>query len=131
MSHADYRKADIIGYVAGVDSTVAANTTTYLGQTRNGAENQVLFRAPYSGVLERLFAYSSGAPGAGETYTYTIRINGAPTIVTCQTAGAVLTTSEDVARAVNVVAGDEISVSLVTSLNAANAWHMTSFGLRK
>ncbi len=128
---ADYRKADVINYVAGLTGTVAPNVTSYMGQTRNGAEAQVQFRAPYSGVLERLFANSSAPPGAGETFTYTLRINGVPTIVTCQTAGAVDTESEDLARAANIVAGDLISLQIVNSLNGANSWHNASFCLRK
>ena len=59
------------------------------------------------------------APGAGETYDITVLLNGVPTLLTLQIAGAVDVQAGPDVDMVAITADDELSIEVVTSLNAA------------
>lgn len=128
---ADYeaREKSIIAVQASVN--IAANATQYFGPGRTSTLINAEFPISENGVLEALYAHSSLAPGVGETYDYTLMRNGIAQAQTCQTAGVVLTDSNDEANPITVVRGDTIVARVVTSLNAAVGGHSVSWRFRK
>jgi len=65
---------------------------------------------PSDGVIKDLRIRLSGAPGAGKSYVFTLRLNGAPTTLTATVAGAAATTANDTSHDVTVAAGDYVSL---------------------
>lgn len=112
------------------DANIAANSSRFYWQ--NSFANDISARVliAFAGVLSNLFCESLVAPGAGETFTYTVMINGLASALTCQTAGAVLTLSNDIVNEVAVAPGDTISIRCTTSLNAAATRHKNGAGFR-
>ena len=127
---ADYKKTDKSSIICQTTlGGISTNTTQYLGtNSMAGANGNAEFPVPFNGAIEAIFAHSALAPGAGETFEYTLILNGVPQAQACQIAGAVQQDNNDEANPILVVEGDLISVRVVTSLNAAVAVH--SVGLR-
>lgn len=115
-------------------NTVAANSTVYIIHERKQGEfagnsdpseavvnvNLIVLRA---GVMRNLVAHSSVAPGAGNSFVYTVRVNQVPTALTCTISGAVALDANDLINTAEVVAGDRVTIQLVTSLAAAVTGH--------
>lgn len=125
------------GQVAGVPctmafatasgGTIAAGATVFLGPAgSNATEGLVSIPVPYAGTIRNLQAKAGAVPGAGQTFTYTLRKAGASQALTSQTAGAAATSSSDLTHSVAVVAGDVISIQLVTSGAAGVTAHLVS-----
>lgn len=111
------------------NGTIATNSTVYLspfGQSVTEAE--VSIPVPFACTAKNLFAKSSAAPGATETYDYTLMVNGAPSTLTCQTADPATTTS-DVTHLVTLAAGDLISIRAITSDGSAATRHSAAVEL--
>ena len=127
---ADYRKADkslIPGCTAAI---VGSNVTIYApptGATEQAVVGRVRTPVSQAGVIDRLYALVNAAPGAGETFTYTLMVNGLATALTCQIAGAAAVAANDVVNAVPVAQGYDICLRLVTSLNASIQLHKWCF----
>jgi hypothetical protein len=62
-----------------------------------------------NGTLQNLYARVLTAPGVGNSWIITVRVNGVNTLLTCTIAGAA-TASNNTAIEIPVVAGDLISV---------------------
>ncbi len=126
MSGADYRKADksIIGGAIGANH--ATNTTAFADAQGGGVGHAVQIRAeqyvPFSCVMSLLHVHTHQAPGAGETLTFTLMVNGNASALEAQIAGAAATEAADVVNEVGVAAGDYITMRIVSSLNAAGAF---------
>jgi len=120
---ADYNPANkaIIGGCAG--GQFPPNTTAYLTPIGSSANHGPQVRAeqyfPYSGIVSQLRAHIHQPPGAGETFTLTLMVNGIATALTCQIAGAVATEAADLVNQVAIAAGDYLTLRIVSSLNAA------------
>lgn len=128
---ADYDPANkaIIQYHSRV--AVAPNSTLYLAACEVlNSEVAARTPVPVAGVLLNLTVNSRVPPGAGETYTYTIMINGIASVITCQIAGAVDENADSGALMATVVQGDLLSLQVVTSLNAAENTQKASLLLR-
>ena len=72
---------------------------------------------PVSGVLKILYSRVSANPNNGggtQSYTFTVRLNGADTAITCA-ASETTPTCSDVTNEVSVVAGDLINLEVVSS----------------
>jgi len=111
------------------NGTIATNSTVYLSPFGQSAtEAEVSIPVPFACTAKNLFAKSSAAPGATETYDYTLMVNGAPSILTCQTANPATTTS-DVTHLVALAAGDLISIRAVTSDGSAVTRHSAALEL--
>ncbi len=109
-------------------STPSSGSTTYMGASKNsGTEGLIDFRVPYDGTIRNLYCNSGVAPGSGEEFEYTVRVQASDTAVTCTNAGASDTTAEDTTNSVAVSAGDAISVKLVTSGSAGVTTHAATF----
>ena len=77
------------------------------------------------GQITALYARSSNPAGAGETFIYTVMLNGAPTALAVQIGGAVQQAANAVG-AIAVVPEDRLTIRLVTSAAAAATQHQFS-----
>lgn len=104
--------------------TVAAASTVFVGPPgQAAAEASVQIPVPIAGVLRNLFVLADLAAGAGQSYTYTARVNTADAAVTCQISGAAATTASDTTHSQSVAAGDVVTVKIVTSAGSGVARH--------
>lgn len=102
---------------------VVAGVTGYLGPDAFDAnESNAIWRAPRDGLLVVGHVLSVNAPGAGQSYTYTLRKNGVDTAITFTSSGASAFGGE-VYAVVQVSKFDSISLKLVTSAGAATSRH--------
>ena len=69
---------------------------------------------PTSGTFSDLRVELSVAPGTGCSYTYTLRVNGVNTALTCAVSDT-NTVGSDTAHTVDVVAGDILTIGIVPS----------------
>ena len=124
---ADYKKAlkSILPFSSGTN--VAANAAFYfcVGDV-SGTATLIRIIITTAGVLSRMYTYSGVAPGAGETFDYTVMINGLEVALATQHAGAVQRTDSDLVDQIAVVPEDEINIRIVTSLNAAVTRHQAT-----
>lgn len=109
---------------ANTVATVAAATTTYVGTNgENATETIVRMVMPVAGVLRKLYVVAAAVAGAAQSFTYTVRVNGVDTTITCAVSGASATTANDTTHTASVVAGDTVDIKLVTSAGAAAVRH--------
>jgi hypothetical protein len=118
----------IINYVGafelrlGSQTAAPAGTTRYFGSdgsTNNNDTNGVI--AGRDVTLKRLFVQTTAAPGAGQTFTYSVRVNGAD-VLTATISGAGVFETEALG-AVTVTRKQRVDVKLVTSAGAASTAH--------
>lgn len=132
-------RTEHIGYSTGV-ATVAAGATVYVVCTHHGgsflgtsyaAGNHpyTTFISPRRGVLMNLVCRSYQLAGVGETYVYTVYINGVATVLTCSHGGAVDLQSSDLGDRVNIAAGDRVALQVVASAAAVATTHIIYVGL--
>lgn len=104
-------------------SQIASGLTRYLGC--NGAqffETQTAWLMPSDGRFVGLRVKAAdGPPGTGQSYTYTVRKNSVSTSLTVTLTGS--TASGSIVGSVDYVAGDYITIELVTSAAAAIGGH--------
>lgn len=116
---------DGVTYEGKSVGTVAAATTTYLGaQGQSTTEADVQWRAPYDCYLLRISATVVAAPSAGQSFTYTARINGTNTALT-QTITDTSFGGLDAwaGTAILVTKGQTLSIKLDTSAAAVATRH--------
>ena len=103
------------------DGVTVAGAIRYfgVGQTIQALEARLQHRVPFRCRIRNMRAYSSVAPGAGESFTFTFRRNGAATLLTCTMAGAGVTTAEDLINYVECAADDLICMEINASALAA------------
>lgn len=106
--------------------TIGPGTTGYLaewGQT--GGEDDAIWRAPCPGRVIGITAYPTNAPGASQTFIYTLRKSFADTafVVTLSGASAFGGDNWSATGGIAYAAGDPIAIKLVTSAGAAAARH--------
>lgn len=110
-------------------TSVIGGSTVYMTSAGQIAtETEVLIPVSYPILVRRMFAKSSGAPGAAQTYTYTLRKNAADTAKVVTLSGAGATAGSDVTNDIYYAAGDTISMKLVTSAGAATFFHAVEIG---
>jgi len=103
-------------------AAVAAFATTYLGvNAENATEAATAFRVARAGIITEMRFWSDTAPVGGETYIYTLRVNGVDTAITSITTGAA--TDSYSFGAVAVAEGAKLSVKLVVSGAAVATRH--------
>lgn len=121
-----------LAFATASGGTIAAGATAFLGPAgSNATEGLVSMPVPYAGTIRNLQAKSGAAAGAAQTFTYTLRKAGSSQTLTSQTAGASATSSSDLTHSVAVVAGDLISIQLVTSGGAAVTAHLAAIEFDK
>ena len=131
---ADYRKSSYSIFAGTVSGAQAANTQAAYSPNGDVAAawgNNLFVAIPIcrAGTLQHLYYETFGPPGAGETFTLTVWVNGIVTLLSVQIAGAVQIAGNDVVNQIPVVPGDNILMEIVTSLNAGITWHKWSFEL--
>lgn len=119
-------------YFQSGSGNVAAGTTRYFTYAVHvGGVTTVRVVMPHDALLSNLIASSLVAAGAGASYTYTLWVNGAPTAITCQTAGGAATWSEDIVNAVAVARGDHVVMQVIASGVAVATTHNASFMVKR
>lgn len=105
--------------------TVAAASTVFIGASEAQAtETNASTLTTRKGTVARMYVGTAVAPGSGQTFTYTLRVNGVDTamvvtVADTATAGAAWTATP----AVLVGPDDAVTVKLVTSAGAAATAH--------
>ena len=99
----------------GCLGAITPNDTSYLAPGNGTTQtNEITMRAPRPGILKNLYVQQRVASGAGgRTDIYTVRVNGADKTITCTLDNA--TQGADITHEVLVVAGDRISIKLVSN----------------
>jgi hypothetical protein len=110
--------------LSGAFPTGTVNSTRYISlsagltsgwqATRQGAECAI----PLSGTFRNLRALVQTAPGAGQSWTFKLYVNGADTLLSCTISDA-NTTGSDLSNAVAVTAGDLVCWKSTGSATAA------------
>jgi hypothetical protein len=106
-----------VTYAGTTDRTATLNTgaVCYINpmicSIPGTVENLRQTRIFQNGVLRNLYVALDGSPGVGKSYTFTVRLNGVNTALTCIIAEA-NTTGSNVADVVDVNAGDILSVAV-------------------
>lgn len=99
---------------------IAAGTTNYLGVWASVTAESVFVTqlVPFAYTIRRLYIVTDVAPGAGQTFVFTLRKNAASQTLTATVADAA-TTANDTGNSFTGSAGDQISVQCVASAGAA------------
>ena len=111
------------------NGAVAAATTTYIGPNGNSAtELDSLMLMGRAGRVARIQVNADNPPGAGQSFTYTLRHTGAdsPMVAQLTDSGSATFT---VANAQNLNANALFSIKLVTSAGAASARHRVTVSI--
>jgi hypothetical protein len=102
---------------------VAAGSTVYLGVGGSSAtEGDVFHLLDEPGIIAEVYLENATAPGAAQTFTYTVRVNGADTAMTGTSSGAssfittINTNQQSPARR------DRVTVKVVASGGAASSF---------
>jgi hypothetical protein len=98
---------------ASVDS-LDVDSTDFIslwGSNASNTEAAVEALMPLDGTLSNLYVRLSGAPSTGDSYTFTVRKNGADeAALTCQVSGNTAVDCNDTTGTVAFVAGDRITI---------------------
>ena len=119
---ADYRPAPKSAIYGAPEAQLNLNVTRFyampgsIGHVNVGRAECFV---PTNGVLRNLMVHAHNPPGAGETYTFTLMLNGNATILEAVIAGAVDMEAFDLVNAVAIAQGDNICMRAISSLNSA------------
>lgn len=106
----------------GGATNLTSGSTLYVGTARADAiESNAYLVIPVAGTWRNLYVYSSGAPGAGQTYTATFRNALADTALVATISGAGSNAASDTTHSASANAGDRYDVKFVASAGAATA----------
>jgi len=132
MSGADYKYSREYGILFNSgSSTVAAGLNRYYSLGQHTGAFQVENVVPHAGIISRLNCYSQVPPGVGESFTYTLFVNGAVTVLTCVIAGAVAQYAEDLVNEVPVQRGNRIVIQVQTTGAAVATVHSSGMMMRR
>jgi hypothetical protein len=113
-----------IGLNGGSASTPAAGGTFYLGAAGSyGSVNSNPFVIVKPGIISGFYVAVTTAPGAGQSFTYTVYKNGSPTTMSGAISGAASFSVAVSGAAISVLPTDLITMQLVTSAGAAVSIH--------
>ena len=107
-------------------SPPAAGTTSFIGAAVSTSDNAASWRMQRAGVVTELRMYPSDAPGAGQTFTYTLMVTGSATSLTGTASGTGGFSVVAASPAVNVSAGDAVCIRIETSAGATVTNHSGS-----
>ena len=93
----------------------AATEYTYLENGNGNWEATEAYQIiPTNGTLKKLYVELESAPGAGKSYVFTLRINGANGIITCTVSDTNIT-ANDLVNTIAVSAGDTVGITVTPS----------------
>lgn len=109
-------------------SAIGPNSNVFMGSAgTNTVEKATHWVVMARSVVMRLFAAVDTPPGAGQTFTYTVRLNGVATAMTAVIAGGNFASDVGtITLSVVVPANSFVTVGLQTSSGAASAFHRVS-----
>jgi hypothetical protein len=103
------------------NSSVTQNSTIYTGTSGAcGTEVNCALVWPISGTLKNLNVTANQAAGAGQSYTFTLRIAASDKTLTCTISGASPQTCTDSTHTEAITAGQLYSIKTVSSVTATN-----------
>jgi hypothetical protein len=103
----------IIG--GGGTGTSIGNSNTFLGLLMDGSnttESLVQQVVPVAGTLSDFNIRTDGNPGTGDSWTFTVRADGANSTVTCPISGSTATSCSDVTHSATIPAGSLLSIGV-------------------
>jgi len=106
-------------------ATLAAGATRYSQNGNQGHGGTIGLQelpVPFNCRLRNLRAEINGVAGVGETITFTVMIDGAPSALTVTIGGAADTYGEDLVNTVDFAAGQDFVMQHVTSGAAATRY---------
>lgn len=97
-------------------------------EQQSGTEANVQHSLPVSGALVGLYVTLSGSPSTGDSYIFTVRVNGADSAITCTIAGASSTTCSST-TCIDIAANALINVESVPTSDpdAQTSWQYSTF----
>lgn len=111
-------------------ATVGAGATVYIYMEDRGLDSGAVehdahtkYLITRAGLIKNLVVLSEVAPGAGETFTYMVRINDDVSTITAEIGGAAEVEEVDNTHVETVSVGDMITIELITSGGAAVTDH--------
>lgn len=107
-------------------TSIPTNTTTFLALSGNSAtESGTQIIIPLSSVANalRIVIQADTAPGAGQSFTYNLRVNSVNTAITATTAGAGVFQATVSGGPVGINANASLSLRVTSSNGAAAAFH--------
>lgn len=106
----------------GSTTGITAGATIFIGPSGEVVnEGAASFVTDRDGLLTKFVIFSQSAPGAGETYTCVVRINGADTALTDVISGASDFGGDDSDQGISVLEGQQISFRVIASAGAATS----------
>jgi hypothetical protein len=97
-----------------------ASTWFFTNSSAVAAENIVAIPMSQSCTFSNMYASTLSTPAAGQTFTLTMRKNAVDQALTCQITNPNFTANDNT-HSFSVVAGDLVSVKLVTSATSGTA----------
>lgn len=119
-------------FEGATNTTTVAAETSYIGaQIKTYIESQASRPLTRRCQLLRMYVASDAAPGAGQSYTYTLRENAADTAMVATIAGASGFSASAMSPAPAILLGQDenISIKHVSSSGAASANHRWSLAM--
>ena len=116
--------SNAIPYSGGVATAIPAASTGYVGANGvfNAATQDSPWVVPRTGFIREIYAKFGAAPGAGQSFTYTLFVNGVATSMTFTAADSATSGyTQNNGQIVNF--GDTIELRVVTSAGAAVTKH--------
>lgn len=100
------------GYDQNLDTTLTKYNSLVGGYIWTATEHHRRKIVTTNGKIKNFRVRLDGAPGVGTKYTFTLMLNGAPTALTFDIAGAA-TTGSNIVNEVTVTGGDTVSIRCV------------------
>lgn len=100
-------------------TTVPVGSTYYLVNNGTATNEQNPHQMPFRGVLRNLAVLAAGAPGAGQSYVYTVRRQGIDSSLTVTLTGGSVRNGFDYTNELACSKGDSVCVKVVTSGGAS------------
>jgi len=127
---ADYRKAHHTNG-GGAAANLVTGATVYLpifgGPANHAAEVRAEQYFSVACTLRNLRVHSHNPPGAGESYIFTVRVNGGATLLTATIAGAVDTEGTDLVNGIAIAPGDYVTMQIISSVAAVASYTTWGF----
>ena len=105
---------------ADAGSALTAGNTIFMGTWATAATELVFVQQiiPFKATITNLYVKSSAAPGAGQTYTFTLMKNGIAQNLAVILDGAAQTTGSNTSFGIDIDSGDYISLRAIASAGA-------------
>lgn len=113
-----------VGHTLHASTCTAGSTCEFANDIAGagaGNDSQIYFRAPLAGLFKKMDIFFGSPPGAGQTYTVTLRKNSTNTSMTCTISGGSNNSCGDIVDDVTVIQGDQWNFQVAVSGSATAA----------